>query len=196
MQCRWIDSSLNNFEEALHDIVLGVQVPREALQKLEAIYDSTMVSDRPFSEIAEEVAKTFSDRRTMLLVITRIALRLSNDSGYVTAQDRSRLEQLLFACNFSAEEAQYFDDDERAVLRAVPGTRAPLNREMERFYAILGCSPDATDAEVRQCYRRLAKQYHPDTSKRHHAHLSEKAVRTHFNALQTAYQHIKKSRLE
>jgi DnaJ like chaperone protein len=189
------DDSLSSFEEALHDIVLGVQVPREALEKLEAIYDSTMTSDRSFDELAEEVVKTFEDRRSILLIVTRIAIRLANDSGYITTQDRHRLEQLMTACNFTAEEAAYFDDDERLVLRRLHGQRAPISRELEKFYAILECSPDATDMEVRQCYRRLAKQYHPDTSKRHHAHLSEKAVRAHFNALQNAYQRIKKSRV-
>ena len=29
-------------------------------------------------------------------------------------------------------------------------------------YKILGVSPDATDDEIKQAYRRLAKQYHPD----------------------------------
>lgn len=189
------DASLHSFEDALHDIVLGVQVPREALQKLEAIYDSIMESDRDFADLAEEVARTFADRRSMLLVVTRIAIRLANDNGYVTAQDRIRLEQLLAVCNFTSEEAASFDDDERMVLRGLYGQRSQISRELEKHYAILGCSPDASDIEIRQCYRRLAKQYHPDTSKRHNAHLSDKAIRTHFNALQNAYQRIKKSRV-
>ena len=33
---------------------------------------------------------------------------------------------------------------------------------MDAPYKILGVSPDATDAEIKQAYRKLAKQYHPD----------------------------------
>ena len=33
---------------------------------------------------------------------------------------------------------------------------------MDDPYKILGVSPDATDAEIKQAYRKLAKQYHPD----------------------------------
>ena len=33
---------------------------------------------------------------------------------------------------------------------------------MQDPYMVLGVSPDATDEEIKQAYRRLAKQYHPD----------------------------------
>ena len=33
---------------------------------------------------------------------------------------------------------------------------------MDDPYKILGVSPNATDAEIKQTYRKLAKQYHPD----------------------------------
>ncbi len=33
------------------------------------------------------------------------------------------------------------------------------------FYAILGLTPAATLADIKRAYRRLARQYHPDTNK-------------------------------
>src|SRR5436309_15659704 len=32
------------------------------------------------------------------------------------------------------------------------------------YYALLGVGPDATTAQIRSAYRKLAKQYHPDVN--------------------------------
>ena len=32
----------------------------------------------------------------------------------------------------------------------------------EDYYAVLGISRDATDKDIRQVYRRLARKFHPD----------------------------------
>ncbi len=36
---------------------------------------------------------------------------------------------------------------------------------MSNYYDLLGVSKDATDKEIKQAYRRLARQYHPDVNK-------------------------------
>jgi len=35
----------------------------------------------------------------------------------------------------------------------------------KNFYVLLGVSQDASDAAIRKAYRRLAKEYHPDTAR-------------------------------
>lgn len=37
-----------------------------------------------------------------------------------------------------------------------------MNQEALYYYAVLGLTKSATDAEVKQAYRRLASKYHPD----------------------------------
>ena len=53
-------------------------------------------------------------------------------------------------------------------------------------YKVLGVSPDASDEEIKQAYRRLAKQYHPDTA------TDKKNAATEFARISAAYEILKK----
>ena len=49
------------------------------------------------------------------------------------------------------------------------------------YYEVLGISRDASDAEVKKAYRKLARQYHPDTNP------DDKGAEEKFKEVQTAY---------
>ena len=52
-------------------------------------------------------------------------------------------------------------------------------------YKILGVSPNATDDEIKQAYRRLAKQYHPDRNP------GDEAAAKKMQQINAAYEQIK-----
>lgn len=60
---------------------------------------------------------------------------------------------------------------------------------MKDFYAILGATLDSTDTEIKQKYRRLARQYHPDVT----GQLPDDQRRTAeelFKVISEAYAHL------
>ncbi len=37
--------------------------------------------------------------------------------------------------------------------------------EFKDYYKVMGVARDATEAQIKQAYRKLARKYHPDVSK-------------------------------
>ena len=52
-------------------------------------------------------------------------------------------------------------------------------------YQVLGVSPNASEDEIRQAYRRLAKKYHPDLNP------GDKTAAQKMNEINAAYEQIK-----
>jgi curved DNA-binding protein len=55
--------------------------------------------------------------------------------------------------------------------------------EFKDYYEALGVKPDATDAQIKSAYRRLARKYHPDVSKESGAEDKFKAINEAYEAL-------------
>ncbi|HLZ98671.1 MAG TPA: DnaJ C-terminal domain-containing protein [Steroidobacteraceae bacterium] len=56
--------------------------------------------------------------------------------------------------------------------------------EFKDYYQVMGVARDATEAQIKQAYRRLARKYHPDVSK-------EKDAEARFKELGEAYEVLK-----
>jgi curved DNA-binding protein len=56
--------------------------------------------------------------------------------------------------------------------------------EFKDYYKVMGVARDATDAQIKQAYRKLARKYHPDVSK-------EKDAESRFKEVGEAYEVLK-----
>lgn len=58
--------------------------------------------------------------------------------------------------------------------------------QFKDYYDTLGVKPDATDAEIKRAYRKLARKFHPDVSKESGAEEKFKSVNEAYEALKDA----------
>jgi curved DNA-binding protein len=56
--------------------------------------------------------------------------------------------------------------------------------QFKDYYKVMGVARDATEAQIKQAYRKLARKYHPDVSK-------EKDAEAHFKEVGEAYEVLK-----
>ena len=81
--------------------------------------------------------------------------------GTVSASERNILRRIPFTLSISGH---WFDVHFAEHCGAQSRSRsAPPRDPLAEAYALLGVSPDATDAEVKKAYREKAKKCHPDT---------------------------------
>ena len=67
--------------------------------------------------------------------------------------------------------------------------------EFKDYYKVMGVARDATDAQIKQAYRKLARKYHPDVSKEKDAEARFKEVGEAYEVLRSpekraAYDHL------
>ncbi|MBZ4415960.1 TerB family tellurite resistance protein [Myxococcus sp. RHSTA-1-4] len=65
--------------------------------------------------------------------------------------------------------------------------------DADDHYAVLGLTPDATDAEVKKAYRQLVAEYHPDKAAHAGREAAEQAARR-FQEIRDAYEEIRRLR--
>ena len=66
---------------------------------------------------------------------------------------------------------------------------------VETSYTVLGVSSDASDAEVKKAYRRLAREYHPDVvANKGMGEDFQKFAAEKMRAINAAYDQIKEAR--
>ena len=115
-------------------------------------------------ERANAVFRTFNELKGRQISAERVATYVRMRTTYET-----RLQILYFLFGIAQADG-YVSSDEvnesiKALCTTVSGSRYQqqnTQRNTPDAYNILGISRNATDAEVKQAYRNMAKKYHPD----------------------------------
>jgi DnaJ like chaperone protein len=125
----------------------------------------------PLDEVLEQFRRECQRRQNLIQMFVEIQLQAAYADGDMGAAEEALLRhicQRLNVSEFVFRRLEQMIRAERHYTGAGPGRggrrqpQAPDQLAIKDAYAILDLSADATDKEVKQSYRRLMNQHHPD----------------------------------
>ena len=126
------------------------RIPPDEVAGVGRLFDEARRDARGFEPYAEQVARMFARDRSVLEELLGGLFHIAKADGVVHPAELDYLRRVAIIFGFSANEFERI----RAALMG-PDEADP--------YAILGLTRKAPDAEVKSTYRKLIREYHPDT---------------------------------
>lgn len=189
--------------------------PNDFILSLLILASAVMKSDEKVLRSELDFVKRFllqqfgTDEAERQLLILRELLKKEYDLHQVGHQIKqymeypSRLQLMHFLFGLAAADNQVHAAELNTIshIAGILGIRNPdfesikamFVKDTTSAYRILEVTPEASEAELKKAYRRMALKYHPDRV----AHLGDdlhKASNAKFQELNTAYEQIKKER--
>lgn len=156
-----------------------IELARNIMQRMNLNDDMRRAAIRLFNEgkqpefalhdVLGQFRRECRGRRNLMRMFAEILVHAAYADGGLDAAERRVLEEVRTQLGFSVSEfrhieavvynARYFGDSFGQGQQQGPAsTRASLSDA----YAILGVEPSASDAKVKNAYRRMMNQHHPD----------------------------------
>ncbi len=134
--------SVEGFMES--DLRLDTQGRHAALN----IFRTAMNAPGTFADFAGQFYGRFHNQPQMLELMIDILLRVAVSDGGMTHGEESLILSAVNTFNFSNSRYEQL--------------KSQYVQTADKRYAVLGCSPDDSDDQVKRCYRQRVQEYHPD----------------------------------
>lgn len=161
----------------LYDLTLDPQSRQVAMN----VFRTAIQSPETFENFALQFYGQFSGQPQMLDLMVDIMLRMSLADGTMSPGEEKLILTAVHIFNFS-------DQHYRQI-------RSRYIKDVDKYHAILGCSPGDPDDQIKRQYRKRVAEYHPDkiASKGLPEEFTKFAAEK-FREIQDAYENIKKER--
>jgi DnaJ like chaperone protein len=178
------DGIVNNEElNVVEGFLATLQVPEQEKQFARRIFNEAMASPYSIDDFADQLYRMNSNSRrpVILLSFMDLLFKMAAADGSMHKNEEAAL--LRIRDIFHISEQQFNN------------IRAVYFKDTDRFYKILNCEPSSSDQEIKSNYKKLVKDFHPDSviSKG----LPEEFVQFatgRFQEIQGAYEKIRKER--
>lgn len=112
------------------------------------IFRTALNAPGTFDEFTRQFYVQFRHQPQMLELMIDILLRVAVSDGSITQAEEKLVFSAVNTFNFSTRRYEQL--------------KSQYVRTADKSYAVLGCSPEDSDDEVKRCYRQRVHEYHPD----------------------------------
>jgi len=153
-------------EQVMAQMSLSTEMRQTAMR----LFNEGKNEDFPLDEVLEQFRRECHRRQNLIQMFVEIQLQAAYADGEMDGAEEALLLHICERLNLSEFVFRRLEQMIRAERRyagAAPGgggshPRQPEQLTVKDAYAILNLTAKATDKEVKQSYRRLMNQHHPD----------------------------------
>ncbi len=167
--------------DCVEDFLRGLNIPEQEKQFAKLVFSEAKKSPYSIDDFASHMYLINRHKPTILLSFMDLLFKLVAADGNLHPDEEAALEMIKEA--FRISDTQFSN------------LKQTYFRDADRYYKLLNCSPENSDQEIKANYKRLVKDFHPDTiiSKG----LPEEFVQfatQRFQEIQEAYDNIRQER--
>jgi DnaJ like chaperone protein len=132
------------------------RIPPESLREIGMLFDQARDSSDDYRSFARRLGEAFQDNKGMLEDVLAALFQIARADGPLTKAEVTYLQNVQLGFGLEAPAWERARDG-RTQQQAAPTSTGPDP------YAVLGVPRDASDEAVRQAWRRLMRENHPDS---------------------------------
>jgi len=145
------------------------------------IFHTAIDSPEDFNAFAGQFYNQFHSQYQLLDLMIDILLRVSVADGTLSPNEEKLILSAVRIFNFNDEKYRKL--------------KSKYIKKFDRYYAILGCDRNDSNADIKKQYRKLVSDYHPDKiASKGLPEEFTKFANDKFREIQEAYEIIKKER--
>jgi len=177
-----IDGQVTRGEIAVvEEFISHMNMPDREKQFAKEVFNEAKQSAFTIEEFAEQFYLLSKHQPTVMLSFLDVLLKLAAADGTLHSQEERALN--IIQTIFHVSDKQF------------EGLKGAYFKDVEKYYKILNCTSSCSDQEIKSNYKKLVKEFHPDTiiSKG----LPEEFVQfatDRFQEIQGAYDKLKEER--
>ena len=129
-------------------------------QLAEGLFNAGKEPDFPLDAVLDQLRRECHRSVNLVRMFLEIQIQAAGADGTVHAEEGRIL--LRIAAHLGLSRADYLELERLIAAGAHARAARDPGMSLEDAYAILGASPEISDAEVKRHYRRLMSRHHPD----------------------------------